>query len=126
MLHETGLKSEKAKRIEDFVASLTEAIDRRYYYALRMGDLILELARYMDEDGICEQNTICRRIKEMLVPKIQEGKITPRWIEESSPQEYKRRYRVNSKNQNSTRYIEKKFSTMIMSQGAKFLRRNLQ
>lgn len=108
MLHKTELDPEKLKRIEGLVDLLTKAIDARYHFTLRMRDLILELARYMDENQICQQNMICRRIKEMLMPKIQEGKITPRWIEESLPQEYKRRY--SAKNQNGTQYIEKKFA----------------
>lgn len=110
MLHKTELDPEKLKRIEGLVDLLTKAIDVRYHFTLRMRDLILELARYIDENQICQQNMICRIIKEMLMPKIQEGKITPRWIEESLPQEYKRRY--GAKNQNGTRYIEKKFGTI--------------
>jgi hypothetical protein len=55
-------------------------------------DLIQELARRLDESMQCEQGQICKRIKEILKDKIQEGKITEKWIEECLPKEYKRKY----------------------------------
>jgi hypothetical protein len=55
-------------------------------------NLILELERLLDETQQCEQCQISRKIKEMLKDKINEGKITGKWIEECLPQEYKRKY----------------------------------
>lgn len=56
-------------------------------------DLILELARILDESGECERRSISRKIKEMLADKIQEGKITAKWIHDCLPSEYKREYK---------------------------------
>lgn len=38
------------------------------------------------------KNQICKRIKEILKDKIQQRKITEKWIEECLPKEYKRNY----------------------------------
>jgi hypothetical protein len=38
--------------------------------------LILELARQLDEEKLCDRNHISRKIKEILKDKIQAGKIT--------------------------------------------------
>ncbi len=46
----------------------------------------------MDEEGLCERDQISRTIKKILKDKIQEHKITEKWIEECLPQEYKRQY----------------------------------
>ena len=56
-------------------------------------DLILELARILDESGHCGRRIISRKIKEMLADKIQEGKITTKWIHDCLPSEYKREYK---------------------------------
>ena len=55
-------------------------------------NLLLELARRLDETNELEQRYVCRKIKEILKDKIAEGKITEKWIEETLPPEYKRKY----------------------------------
>jgi hypothetical protein len=46
----------------------------------------------LDERGLCERNQISRTIKKVLKDKIQEGKVTEKWIEECLGPEYKRQY----------------------------------
>jgi hypothetical protein len=55
-------------------------------------DLIHRLALRLDESKQCERDQICKRIKEILKDKIQDGKITEKWIEECLPKECKRKY----------------------------------
>ena len=62
--------------------------------------LIIELAKRLDEENLCERSKISRVVKKLLKDKIQEGKITKKWIEECLPKEYKRKYTTKSE-QNS-------------------------
>ena len=55
-------------------------------------ELILEIAKRLDEEGLCERNEISRTMKKILRDKIQKGKVTEKWIEECLPPEYKRTY----------------------------------
>ena len=55
-------------------------------------EIILQLAKCLDENKHCETNEICSLIKKMLADKIEEAKITARWIEDCLPKEYKRKY----------------------------------
>ena len=55
-------------------------------------ELILEIAKRLDEEGVCERNEISRTLKKILRDKIQKGKVTEKWIEECLPPEYKRTY----------------------------------
>jgi hypothetical protein len=77
---------------EEIVYKLIAIIDALHLHTNQFRELIIDLARYIDENEICERNQICRKIKEKLQDKIKEGKITERWIEECLPQEYKRKY----------------------------------
>ncbi|HET9806798.1 MAG TPA: hypothetical protein VFP49_07805 [Nitrososphaeraceae archaeon] len=58
----------------------------------KLRQIINELARILDEKQICKQETICQSIKEILKEKIDEGKISERYIESCLPTEYKRRH----------------------------------
>ena len=55
-------------------------------------ELILEIAKRLDEGRLCERSQISRILKKILRDKIQEGKVTEKWIEECLPPEYKRTY----------------------------------
>jgi hypothetical protein len=55
-------------------------------------ELILEIAKRLDEEGLCDRNEISRTLKKILREKIQKGKLTEKWIEECLPPEYKRTY----------------------------------
>lgn len=77
---------------EEIVYKLIAIIDALHLHTTQFRELILYLAKYLDENEIYERNQICRKIKEKLQDKIKEGKITERWIEECLPQEYKRQY----------------------------------
>ena len=81
-----------ATRIESVAVDLRAVIDALDKNFASAKSLILELARLLDETKQSEQIQICRKIKEMLKDKINEGKITGKWIEECLPQEYKRKY----------------------------------
>jgi hypothetical protein len=85
----TLLRTSQGKNI---IAKLRVVIDERDKNFADAKSLISELARNLDETKQSEQTQICRKIKEMLNDKINEGKITGKWIEECLPQEYKRKY----------------------------------
>ena len=81
-----------ATQINTVVVNLRAVIDELDRNFASAKSLILELARLLDETQRCEQCQISRKIKQMLKDKINEGKITGKWIEECLPQEYKRKY----------------------------------
>jgi hypothetical protein len=86
-------------QVQNLVTKLKAVIDELAKNFANAKDLILELARVLDETKQCkERSQICRKIKEMLKEKIAEGKITAKWIEECLPREYKRRYNNNNNN----------------------------
>jgi hypothetical protein len=78
--------------VESIILELKEAIDRINYNFRKAKDLILELARTLDESEQCERTQISMKIKEILKGKINEGKITAKWIHDCLPSEYKREY----------------------------------
>ena len=82
----------RTNQVENIIAKLRVVIDERDKNFADAKSLILELARHLDETRQCEETQICRKIKEILNDKINEGKITGKWIEECLPQEYKRKY----------------------------------
>ena len=80
------------QEINGIIVDLRQVIDQLSLNKTSARDLIQELARRLDENKQCEQGQICKRIKEILKDKIQERKITEKWIEECLPKEYKRNY----------------------------------
>ncbi len=50
------------------------------------------MAKRLDEGRLCERNQISRTVKKILKDKIEQGKVTEKWIEECLPREYKRQY----------------------------------
>ena len=82
----------RTSQVENIIAKLRDVIDELDKNFADAKSLILELARHLDETKQYEQTQICRKIKQMLKDKIDEGKITGKWIEECLPQEYKRKY----------------------------------
>jgi hypothetical protein len=81
------------------VKELRIVIDQLHLNFIQAGELILEIARRLDEDHVVKQDQICRKIKEFLKDKIQERKISEGWIEECLPTEYKRKYKGKPKSQ---------------------------
>ena len=79
-------------------------------------ELILEIAKRLDEEGLCERNEISRTLKKILRDKIQEGKVTEKWIEECLPPEYKRTY---VKSELSSLSKQKKRQLVEVSAGGK-------
>ena len=80
------------QNIKSIIASLRVVVDQIHSDFKQAKELILEMARRLDEEGLCERNHISRTIKKILEDKIKEGKVTEKWIEECLPQEYKRQY----------------------------------
>jgi hypothetical protein len=78
------------------IIDLKNLIDDCKYYFEKSKDLILELANRLNEEKLCEQNKISQVIKDILKDKIKEGMISPKWIEECLPSEYKRKYHTKS------------------------------
>jgi hypothetical protein len=80
------------QEINGIIVDLRQVIDQLSLNKTSARDLIQELARRLDESKQCELGQICKRIKEILKDKIQQRKITEKWIEECLPKEYKRNY----------------------------------
>ena len=83
-------------KLHGIIIDLKNIIDDYDYNFKKFQELILELARRLNEEKSCEQNKISQIIKEILKDKIKEGKITAKWIEECLPTEYKRKYSLKS------------------------------
>ena len=80
------------QHIKSIISSLRVVIDQIDSDFKQAKELILEIARRLDEEKLCERDQISRTIKILLKDKIQANKITEKWIEECLPQEYKRQY----------------------------------
>ena len=78
--------------IRNIIANLMVVVDWIAPRLEQARNLILELARLLDERKLCERGLISRKIKEILKDKIRAGKISGRWVEECLPPEYKRTY----------------------------------
>ena len=88
------------ENVKSIARSLRIAIEQMHLSLAKAKELILETARQLDEQHVEEQAKICKKIKEILKDKIQEGKISEGWIEECLPGEYKRRYTRTKSQQN--------------------------
>jgi|GEM_PF-3090012 len=78
--------------VERVVTDLKSTIDKLHSDFGTVRDQILELARVLDESKQCERGYISRKIKDLLKDEIKDGKITPKWIHDCLPLEYKRTY----------------------------------
>ena len=114
-----SIHSAETKIIEDIIVELRITIDQLDIHFVKAKNLILELARELDETKQCKQSQISRKIKDILEDKIKESKISEKWIEECLPQEYKRKYTKSevsslSKESNSTTEQEKEKDLIIV------------
>jgi len=75
------------QHIKSIITSLRVVIDQIDSDFKQAKELILEIARRLDEEKLCERDQISRTIKILLKDKIEANKITEKWIEE-----YKRQY----------------------------------
>ena len=105
-----------SNQIETIATKLRLVIDELGRNFTNAKSLILELARLLDETQRCEQCQISRKIKQMLKDKINEGKITRKWIEECLPQEYKRKY-VKSELSSLSRNAKKLGKILVDNEG---------
>ena len=78
--------------VNGIIADLKMMVEKFHLEFTKLREIILELARRLDEEQICKQETICQTIKEILKEKIAEGKISERYIESCLPIEYKRKH----------------------------------
>jgi hypothetical protein len=82
--------------IKDIIDRLRKTIDELDANSKTAQELILEAARKLDESKQCKQNEICVTIKKLLKDRIDQGKISEKWIEDSLPKEYQRKYIAKS------------------------------
>ena len=78
--------------VNGIITDLKIMIENLHLKFTTLREIILELARRLDEEQICKQENICQTIKEILKEKISEGKISERYIESCLPIEYKRKH----------------------------------
>jgi len=107
----------RTSQVDNIIAKLRDVIDERDKNFADAKSLILELARHLDETRQCEGTQICRKIKQMLTDKINEGKITGKWIEECLPQEYKRKYAKKSELSSLSRNVKKVGKILVDNEG---------
>src|SRR5215831_8606745 len=88
------------ENVKSIARNLRIAVEQMHLGLTKAKELILETARQLDEEHVEEQAKICKKIKEILKDKIQEGKISEGWIEECLPREYKRKYTKTESQQN--------------------------
>ena len=88
--YETWYKKDPA--IKGRIIDLKFRIDNIVEEQKTLAADILELAKQLNESNLCETDKISITIKEILKEKIQQGKISEKWIEECLPPEYKRKY----------------------------------
>ena len=81
---------------KELIADLKTVIDEIGYTYTKFNEIIKKLASHLYEDGICERDKISQVIKYILIDKIKEGKISKKWIEQTLPNEYKRKYAIKS------------------------------
>lgn len=100
--------------IRGIISNLRNVVDQ---FGTNSKKLVIELARRLDEEKICERNKTSRLIKYILKDKIREGKITTKWIEKCLPGEYKRDY--SESEQNSLSRKAKELPEMVIDNSGK-------
>jgi hypothetical protein len=100
--------------IRGIIANLRNIVDQ---FGTNSKELVIELARRIDEEKICERNKISRLIKYILKDKIRESKITSKWIEDCLPEDYKRGYSKSEETSLSRKV--KKFQGMLVDNRGK-------
>ena len=78
--------------VNGIIADLKMMVEILSLNLTKLREIIQELAKRLDEEQICKQETICQAIKEISKEKITEGKISERYIESCLPAEYKRKH----------------------------------
>jgi hypothetical protein len=106
-------------QITGIITDLKLVIDQINIDRNNAENLILKLAKHLDENKLCERNQISRKIKNILGDKIKEGKVTGKWIEECLPSEYKRKY--TTKSELSSLSEEDKPQEIIVDTGGKII-----
>jgi hypothetical protein len=105
--------------LHGIIASLRSLIDEYDLEVKKVSELILEIARRLNEGKACEEGKICREIKKILKDKIEQGKITEKWIEECLPPEYKRKYTKSEQSSLSKKVQEESQPQIAMTTDGK-------
>lgn len=92
MLQKYGLDIAADITVYGVISDLKLRIEKFAEDSKTLEEHILELAKRLDGSNACQRDQICKKIKEILKDKINQGKITERWIEKCLPDEYKRKY----------------------------------
>jgi hypothetical protein len=111
--HTLRIPDDFPRPIRRTIANLRNLVDQ---FGTNSKELVIELARGLDEENICERNKISRLIKHILKDKIREGKITSKWIENYLPEDYKRRY-SKSEETSLSRKVKKLQGMLIDNRG---------
>jgi hypothetical protein len=80
------------ENVKSTVRELWTVIDRLHSDSITGEKLILDIARQLDEGGLCKRDHISRKIKVLLRDRIKAGKVTDNWVHKCLPDEYKRKY----------------------------------
>jgi len=83
------------ENVKSTVRELWTVIDRFHSDFITAEELIVDLARQLDEGGLCKREHISRKIKALLKHAIKAGKVTDSWIYKCLPDDYKRKYNKN-------------------------------
>jgi hypothetical protein len=101
--------------IKGIIVTLRLAIDQIDSAFKQARDLILEIAKRLDEGGLCATDQVSITIKRILKDKIKEGKITEKWIEECLAPEYKRQYTKSELSSLSDNSNKRKIPKVLVS-----------
>ena len=75
------------ENVKSTVRELWTVIDRFHSDSITAEELIVDIARQLDEGGLCKRDHISRKIKALLRDKIRAGKVTASWIYKCLPDE---------------------------------------
>ena len=103
--------------IQLLIAILKALIDNLSDSFKTLEERIIELAKRLSESKLYEISTISSIIKEILMDKIKDGKITERYIEKCLPPEYKRKYE-KKKSEVSSLSTKKKKAPLVVAENS--------
>jgi DNA anti-recombination protein RmuC len=95
-MNEEHVSLSDEQTINGIIVRLKLVVDQLSNNFVKAKDLIHELARHLDESKLCKRDQVSRKIKKILKDKIEEGKITEKWIEDCLSPEYTRKYTPKS------------------------------
>ncbi len=79
--------------LAEIVSQLQRLLETQGFHPVR--HLLLELAKSLVDNGVCEREYVSSTIKRLLKENIRQGEISRRYIHRALPQQYKRNYNKN-------------------------------